>query len=104
MRVFLDDLRETPEGWERTYTVGETIAALSTRTVTHLSLDNDLGELEPEGYKVLDWLEEEVFFDRTFPIPEIAVHSANASRVDYMKIAISSINRIRVAQLGESIA
>lgn len=94
MRVFLDDKREAPEGWIRTYTVAETIELLKTRQVMELSLDNDLGEGIPEGYLVLNKLEEIVFNDKTFPVPLMQVHSSNASRVQDMNRAISSIYRI----------
>lgn len=94
MRVFLDDKRDTPLGWARTYTVDETIQLLKTRKVLELSLDNDLGEGIPEGYKVLNWLEEQVFNDDTFPVPTMAVHSSNASRVEDMNRAITSIYRM----------
>jgi len=40
MKVYLDDERNTPEGWVRTYTVEETIEHLKTRAVAELSLDN----------------------------------------------------------------
>ncbi len=102
MRIYMDDARTTPHGWERTYTVEETIIALESRMVTHLSLDNDLGEGLAEGYKVLDWLEEQVYTDLTFPIPEITIHSSNASRVEYMQRALRSIERIRQQQEGGS--
>lgn len=102
MKIYMDDARETPIGWNRTYTVAETIAALNTRTVTHLSLDNDLGEDQAEGYKVLDWLEEMVFDDMHFPLPEVYIHSSNASRVEYMQRALRSIERIRQQQVGGS--
>lgn len=102
MKIYLDDERETPPGWTRVYTVEQTIEQLLTRQVTHLSLDNDLGEGLQEGYKVLDFLEEEVHNDMTFPIPEISVHSANSSRVQYMLRACKSIERIRQQQIGGS--
>ena len=102
MKIYMDDARNTPNGWERTYTVEETIQSLLTRTVTHLSLDNDLGEGLQEGYKVLDWLEEIVFNDMHFPLPEITIHSSNASRVEYMQRALRSIERIRQQQVGGS--
>jgi hypothetical protein len=102
MRIYMDDARETPDGWTRTYTVEETIAALLTRKVTHLSLDNDLGEGQPEGYKVIDWLEETVHGDMHFPMPEVQIHSSNASRVEYMHRALRSIERIRQQQVGGS--
>jgi|SRR5579885_590181 hypothetical protein len=100
MKIYMDDERNTPDGWERTYTVEQTIDKLQSRQVTHLSLDNDLGEGNQEGYKVLDWLEETVYFDRSFPMPEISIHSANASRVEYMKRTVLAIERIRQQQVG----
>jgi len=99
MKVFLDDCRETPEGWYRVFTVEETINALNSKLVTHLSLDNDLGDGFKEGYKVLDWFEEVVYNSKDFPIPIITVHSSNAARVDYMNRAIENINKIRKQQL-----
>ena len=100
MKVYMDDLRETPIGWHRTYTVEETISLLETRQVTHLSLDNDLGEGLQEGYKVLDWLEETVYNDMTFSIPVVTIHSANATRVEYMKRTLTHIEHIRQQQIG----
>ena len=101
MRIYLDDKREAPFGWIRTYTVEETIEALETRQVTHLSLDNDLG-LPREGYEVLDWLEKTIYFDSTFPVPEVAIHSSNSVRIDHMKRTLESIKRIRQQQAGEA--
>ncbi len=100
LMVYLDDERATPPLWTRASTVEETIALLETRAVVALSLDNDLGEGLQEGYKVLDWLEETVYNDVTFPLPRISVHSANSSRVEYMKRAIASIERIRRQQIN----
>jgi len=104
MKVFMDDERQTPEGWTRTYNVEETKELLLTRKVTHLSLDNDLGSLDPktEGYNVLNWLEEMVFDDPTFPIPEMQVHSSNASRAQSMRLAIKNLEMIRQQQIGGS--
>jgi hypothetical protein len=98
MKIYLDDLRETPKDYIRTYTVEQTIELLSTRKVTDLSLDNDLGDGLLEGYKVVDELEEFIYNDKTFPIPNITIHSANASRVDYMQRAIQNIYKIREGQ------
>lgn len=42
MKIFLDDERETPETWIRTYTAEQTIEYLKTGLVTQLSLDHDL--------------------------------------------------------------
>lgn len=100
MMIYLDDERPTPDGWTRTWTVSQTITALETRQVTHLSLDNDLGFGQAEGYHVMDWLEEKVYNDKTFPLPVITIHSSNASRVEYMKRALMNIERIRQQQVG----
>jgi len=102
LKVWLDDLREAPKGWTRTYTVDETIEHLKTKQVQKLSLDNDLGIERLQGFKVLDWLEEQVYLDRFFPIPTIFVHSSNASRQEHMSRAIESIHRIRTQQIKEA--
>lgn len=43
MKLFLDDVRQTPIGWQRAETAWETIRFLEHEDVTHLSLDHDLG-------------------------------------------------------------
>lgn len=100
MKVFLDDVRDTPEGWVRTFTVEQTMELLKTRQVVALSLDNDLGEGLKEGYCVIDLLEEMIYNDPTFPIPQMTVHSSNASRMEYMQRAFRNIERIRQLQLN----
>ena len=52
--IFLDDVRKTPPGFIRTYTVNETIELIQYCQSHHiqintLSLDNDLGEFERDG-------------------------------------------------------
>lgn len=103
MKVYMDDARQTPDGWVRTYTVEETIAVLKTRKVTALSLDNDLGDLDPktEGHNVLSFLEETVYFDPTFPIPELFVHSSNEGRAPMMRMVVEKLNLIRSGQQNE---
>lgn len=95
--IFLDDLRPTPEGFERTYTAPETIALIQdcqnkNITIDVLSLDNDLGDGEAEGYTVLDWLEEQFFEDTSFQLPNrIVVHSDNAAARERMEMIIASL-------------
>lgn len=100
MKVYLDDERQTPEGWIRTYTVSETIALLETREIVELSLDNDLGipGVENEGLSVIRWLEEKCDprnpdFDPTFPIPHITAHTGNASARKDMLVGINKLLR-----------
>lgn len=101
IRIYLDDERETPRGWVRAYTVAEAQKLLLTRTASHLSCDNDLGEGEPEGYTLLDWLEQLVHDDTTFPIPIIMVHSANAARAPAMRQVAAKLEALRQQRLTQ---
>lgn len=92
MKVYLDDERETPEGWERVYHVYQAIEKLATRQVTEISLDHDLGTGEADGYQVLLWIEEQVFTDPTYTPPKwIWIHTANPSAKEKMKLALRRI-------------
>ena len=106
MRVYLDDVREAPEGWTRTFTPEQTIDLLQTGTVEELSLDHDLGldtaESERTGYTVLVWLEAEVAHDRwRHALPEFTIHSANPVGRSRMQRAIESIQRLHEQQPRE---
>jgi len=93
MKVFLDDLRETPDGWIRAYWPEDVIELLKSTNIVELSLDHDLGDDEHgTGYDVLLWLEEQVVCHGYKP-PKIAVHSANSSARMKMQAAIESIER-----------
>jgi len=104
MKIYLDDVREAPEGWVRTYTVAQTIDLLKDRAnvVSHLSLDHDLGDDTNigTGYDVLLWIEEAI---SVMPymlhyVPVITIHSANPVGRDRMMRAIESI-RVRWEEL-----
>jgi len=99
VKVWLDDVRDAPPGWVRTFTPEEVIGLLRLGRVTELSLDHDLGlddgESERTGYTVLLWLEAEVGTGRwTRPLPEISVHSANPVGRDRMLRVIRTIHRL----------
>ena len=93
MKVFLDDERDTPAGWVRTYWPEEVIELLKTGNVTEVSLDHDLGDdAHGTGYSVLLWIEEQVVINGMRP-PVLLVHSANSSARQKMEAAIASIYR-----------
>lgn len=94
MKVFLDDEREAPNGYLRTYTASETIEILKSGNVLELSLDHDLGELENvgTGYDVILWIEENVVLHDFIP-PKIKVHSSNSSARVKMMLGVESIER-----------
>ncbi|MBF4371293.1 hypothetical protein EAY04_25230, partial [Vibrio anguillarum] len=79
MKVYLDDERDTPEGWVRSYWPEEVIELLKSGNVTEISLDHDLGDDDHgTGYDVVLWIEEAVI-TRGFVPPIMKVHSANSS-------------------------
>lgn len=102
MKIYLDDERQTPEGWVRTYTPKETIELLKKHAgeITDLSLDHDLGDdvFIGTGYHVLIWLEQVVFYNPSYNVPNITVHSANSSAKIKMDMAIERIYRFKEGQ------
>jgi hypothetical protein len=95
MKVYLDDERPTPEGWVRVYWPEEAIELLKNNTVTHISLDHDLGDDQRgTGYDVVLWIEEAVIVDNFTP-PHMQVHSSNASARIKMELGIQNILNYR---------
>ncbi len=93
MKVYLDDLRPTPDGWERVYWPDEAIELLKTGNVDVISLDHDLGDDERgTGNDVVLWIEEAVITQQFIP-PEIRVHSANSTARAKMEAGIQTIIR-----------
>ena len=116
MKIYLDDKRDTPEGWTRCYWPAECIELLEAGDVEEISLDHDLGDImydfngnpmtteevhnaghkERTGYDVLVWIQEQVFRNKYVP-PVIKVHSDNGPAVQSMKI---TIERIRIMAMA----
>ena len=93
-RIFLDDTRPAPPGWERAYWPDEVIAALKLGDVAEISLDHDLGDdARGTGYDVIRWIEEAVARHHFVP-PRIRVHSANPVARARMLAGIRSIARL----------
>jgi hypothetical protein len=78
MKLYLDDLRPTPPGFDlRAYTAGEAIDMLKKGNITYISFDHDLGEPEAgTGYEVAQWIEQAAWTEG-FTVPEWKIHSAN---------------------------
>ena len=78
MRLYLDDIRPTPLGYDtRAYTAEEAIDFLKTGLVTEISFDHDLGPSEAgTGYDVAAWIEEQCHTTE-FKCPDWHIHSAN---------------------------
>lgn len=90
MKLWLDDIRPAPSGWVWYLHVDDMVEDIRQLMsygikIEMISLDNDLGEHEREGYKVLDWLE-------SLQIPinfGIHIHSANPVAVSRMRAIIN---------------
>jgi hypothetical protein len=99
MRVWLDEVRDAPQGWIHVTTPEEAIELLRSGEVEEISLDHDLGLATPEsertGYDVVVWLEEAVATGAwEHALPVIHVHSANPVGWRRMEQAIASIQRL----------
>ena len=93
MKVYLDDARATPEGWERALTASHAITFLQGGEVTEISLDHDLGPPEAgTGYTVACWIEERAAAGE---IRRLAwsIHSANPVGRAKMEAAMRSAER-----------
>ncbi len=103
MRVWLDDLRdptlphiqsgygsEGDEVWVKT--VPEALALLQTGQVRWISLDNDLGEGQEEGYAVACFIEESAWSGALAEL-EVYAHSDNSVANPRMRAAIANARR-----------
>lgn len=88
-KLWLDDCRPAPAGWDWHLHVDTMIddmmrLFIKGAEIEMISLDNDLGKYEKEGYKVLDWLE-----SLQKPITfGIHIHSANPVARERMRAII----------------
>ena len=95
MKLYLDDVRKCPENWIPVRYVRDMIQLLQEQNVSEISLDNDLGEFEPEGYEVVRWMEEKVALQPgAYTPPTIYVHTANPVARKKMLAGIESIKRM----------
>ncbi len=76
MKIYLDDLRPSPDRWIDAYWPNEVIEYLKTGSVEIISLDHDLGDDGRDTvYDVVLWNEEAVA-TKGLKAPQIRVHSA----------------------------
>lgn len=92
MKVYLDDVRQPPEGYVLVKTPKEAIKLLKTEKVDMISLDHDLGDDEKigTGYDVLLYIEVAIMTNNMkemipHGMPIIKVHSANPVAVEKMR-------------------
>lgn len=93
MKIWLDDLRQAPSGWQRTYNARTTIFFLETEDVTEISLDHDLGnpEVVGTGYDVALFIYKRAFEGKKVP-SVCRIHSQNPVGAKQMQSALERIN------------
>ena len=89
INVFMDDLRDCPDGFILVKTVSQLICKLDElkeldQEVNTLSLDHDLGENEPTGYDFVKYLVELGNYDPSVYPKQIFLHTANGVGRDNM--------------------
>jgi len=76
MPLYLDDLRPTPEGFDRVYNYEEFVDYLERKGLPDfISFDHDLGE-DLSGYDCAKYLVE-YCLEHQLPLPDYQVHSKN---------------------------
>lgn len=96
MRLWLDDIRPAPPGWEWARSAARAIKLLAAGGVVEISLDHDLGsDFEPPvatGYDVAAWIEEQAHAGTLAPL-RWAVHSANPVGAARIRQAMENADR-----------
>lgn len=94
MKVFLDDVRIMPDGYDiHVKTAKEAINLLRKGDVTLISLDHDLGPEEAgTGYDVASFLEEAAYRKAVPPL-HWQIHSANPVGIQNMRKALQNADR-----------
>lgn len=91
MKLWLDDEREAPEGWEWAKTADEAVQLIRNGKVTEVSLDRDLGESDNgTGEDVLRYIELKLNL-KQIPKLIIHIHTANVAAKPRMLLAVERL-------------
>ena len=91
MKLWLDDVREPPEGWLWAETYKHAIQLLEAGKVEIIDFDHDLGS-DKNGYDVACWIERRVHVDGIKP-PKWRIHTANPVGAERIKLAMSNAEK-----------
>lgn len=93
-KLYLDDLRPTPAGFERVYAYEEFVKfILDNGLPDFISYDHDLGEGKT-GYDCAKWLVE-YCLENNLSLPEYAVHSQNPVGKENILTLLSNFEKFR---------
>ena len=93
VKLFVDDIREAPEGWVRASTITEAIRILATRDVSEVSLDHDIAYQDERG-KFTGKLHNEDFTSVAWFIREMS------AQVKPEVVYVHSSNPVAMARIG----
>jgi len=80
MKIFLDNMRDAPEGWLAVHWPDDAILLLAQGEVTELSVDHEFGRgLRGTADTLFDWLTTAIT-TRALPVPKLIVHSSNSTQ------------------------
>ncbi len=101
LKVYLDDVRMTPEGWFRVVRAEDVLTLLRMNLVEEMSLDHDLGEFAFDNISNSlghphdgSWLARQIADDVSqglYSLPKWHVHSANPVGADRMRAILTSL-------------
>ena len=89
MKIWLDDLREAPEGyvWVKNYEKFYYFLTQSAAKIEHISFDHDLGDNVPTGYDCAKLIEIGAY-EGSIPRLTWNIHSANPSGEKNIRLAL----------------
>lgn len=97
IKLYVDDVRECPEGWHLARTITEAIRILATMSVDEVSLDHDIGYGHTESFEIVGETFEPVarYIALMENKPKVYVHSGNPTAFDRYRHIIggSSVSR-----------
>ena len=78
VKVFVDDKRPVPRGWQRVWRPDEVIKLLESGTVTDISLTHEVAGIGGIGDLILLWIERAIV-NWSFVPPRITIHSSSSA-------------------------
>lgn len=101
MKLYVDDIRRCPDGWELARSITEAIRILATQDVTEISLDHDIAHYKQVGeaglsvafdcnetYEAVAWYIALMPLDRK---PVVRIHTANPAGEQKMKAILNML-------------
>jgi len=95
MNLYLDDLRDPPEGWEVSKSAFDTMVCLLSGKVDILSLDHDLGDRKPTGYDLVRRMVKK----NIWPNKGFILHTANPIGRENMKQLIEKYSPVPILEI-----